>query len=331
MIQAKGIETNGGVIRLVGSGSATVNTGELNVSSAQAKGGRVEVLGDGVWLQDGTRIDASGATGGGDVLVGGGFQGKDASVKNAKIAVVEKGASVTASARENGDGGDVIVWSDKATYFAGDIQSRGGANGGNGGLVETSGHEYLSATGSVNTLAPKGEAGTWLLDPRNLTVSNTATANVDDVLPNPSVSLTDASVFTGDSEMQPGGGPTSTLSTTTLEAALKAGNVTLNTDIVAGGEDGDITFADNVNLDGTNGNTLTAKAAGSIIVSTGVSISDADVNTLDVTNVNFEAKQNITIDGSVATNGGFVTFSAGHNETLTDGDLLFVFPNLNPG
>jgi filamentous hemagglutinin family protein len=97
-------------------------------------------------------VDASGAAGGGTVLVGGDYQGKNAAVMNAQQAYVGKDALIRADALERGNGGKVVVWSDAATQVFGAISARGGAAGGNGGMVETSGH-YLDMQGTVDTRA----------------------------------------------------------------------------------------------------------------------------------------------------------------------------------
>ncbi|MEX0375368.1 two-partner secretion domain-containing protein, partial [Spiribacter pallidus] len=57
-------------------GKASV-TGRLDVSSAHGAGGRVTVQGRHIALAHTARIDATGATGGGDVLIGGDWQGGD--------------------------------------------------------------------------------------------------------------------------------------------------------------------------------------------------------------------------------------------------------------
>ncbi|OEZ98318.1 filamentous hemagglutinin N-terminal domain-containing protein [Duganella sp. HH101] len=135
---------------LLEAGSTTSATGS-NLNT----GGDIRLLGAQVGLTGDAVVDASGAAGGGSVLVGGDYQGKNAAVQNAQQSYVGKDAVIKADATVNGDGGKVIVWSDKATQVLGSIAARGGAAGGNGGFVETSGH-YLDMQGKVDTRAPKG-------------------------------------------------------------------------------------------------------------------------------------------------------------------------------
>ncbi len=91
--------------------------------------------------------------------------------------MVAQGAKINANAITSGNGGKVAVWSNANTVFDGAITVRGGAQGGNGGLVETSSEGALSViTGSVNALATEGQAGTWLLDPANITVQTGGSA-----------------------------------------------------------------------------------------------------------------------------------------------------------
>ena len=52
----------------------------------------------------------------------------------------------------------------------------GGAEGGNGGFIETSSKNNLQAFGEAQASAAKGLAGEWLLDPSNVIVGTTATS-----------------------------------------------------------------------------------------------------------------------------------------------------------
>jgi filamentous hemagglutinin family protein len=175
-IRAQAVSQQGGVLILDGGEGGTLNvSGTLDVSGkgagqrggqvvATAKGGKVNVAST-------ARIDASGDAGGGQVSIGGGVQGKGP-VANARDTTVAAGARIAADATRQGDGGTVAVWADNATVFGGDITARGGPQGGNGGFVETSGKVSLSILDSarVDAGALTGLAGTWLLDPTDITI-----------------------------------------------------------------------------------------------------------------------------------------------------------------
>ncbi|WP_129778587.1 two-partner secretion domain-containing protein [Peristeroidobacter soli] len=180
IVRARSIEGHDGEIVLSGGASGLVSVGgQLDASGEGTNGGTVKVLGDRVLLQNTAQIDAAG-TNGGRVLVGGAFQGQG-SEPNARVTVVEEGARIDASARDRGNGGDVVVWSDDVTSYAGNIAARGGASGGDGGSVEVSGKRTLLFTGAVDTQAPAGKRGTLLLDPEDIDIGETA--NVDGVGP----------------------------------------------------------------------------------------------------------------------------------------------------
>ncbi|MCS0581016.1 YDG domain-containing protein [Massilia pinisoli] len=173
IVEARSVQDVGGIIVLGGGAQTrTTNSGTLDASGtdAGAHGGTVKVLGDTVGLAGGSRIDVSGDAGGGLALVGGNFLGSGPE-RNAQNTTVAAGAAVNADAIRSGTGGQVAVWSDGTTQFHGAISARGGQAGGDGGHVETSG-KILKVGGdaSVNTLAPHGAAGDWLLDPQDLTI-----------------------------------------------------------------------------------------------------------------------------------------------------------------
>ena len=81
-----------------------------------------------------------------------------------------RSARLEANATTRGDGGTVVVWSDQATRFAGSIEARGGAEGGDGGTAEVSGRQQLGFRGKANLTAAKGRTGTLLLDPATLSI-----------------------------------------------------------------------------------------------------------------------------------------------------------------
>src|SRR5690606_36887102 len=131
----------------------TMVAGTIDASSDDGHGGTVEITGDRVGLMAGATIDASGATGGGQVNIGGGFQGNEPNIQNATVTYVDESAIVDSSATDNGDGGEVIVWADDTTRFHGTIDATGGDNGGDGGFVEVSGKGPLQFAGTVDTRA----------------------------------------------------------------------------------------------------------------------------------------------------------------------------------
>ncbi|HEX4843114.1 MAG TPA: filamentous hemagglutinin N-terminal domain-containing protein [Limnobacter sp.] len=137
---------------------------------ALGKGGVIRFVGDHVKVASGSATVADGANGGGTVHVGGGWQGQDAATPNSKTTLIEADARVSANATVQGDGGEVVAWSDGATVVDSSLQAKGGEHGGDGGRVETSGKQWLAVSQAADTSAPQGQSGEWLIDPANLTI-----------------------------------------------------------------------------------------------------------------------------------------------------------------
>ncbi|MFH0754754.1 MAG: filamentous hemagglutinin N-terminal domain-containing protein [Candidatus Omnitrophota bacterium] len=172
VIEATGLVQQGGRILLdAGDHGRTTVTGTLDVSSDTAAGGRVVVTGDDVLIDGESRLLAQGATGGGEIYVGGGWQGADASIRNAtKDVAVLRGALLNANATDSGNAGTVVVWSNGRTFFSGSILARGGLLAGDGGKVEVSGKENLGFFGAADLKASNGKDGLILLDPNDITI-----------------------------------------------------------------------------------------------------------------------------------------------------------------
>ncbi len=161
------------------------------------------------------------------MLVGGGAQGQGP-LPHAQAVYVDPAAAITADALDQGNGGKVVVWSDQYTNFNGTITARGGANGGNGGSIETSSRQILAANGVVDASAPRGTAGDWRLDPFNVTIATTTSngtfsgGNPDNFNPSANSAI---------------------VNYTTINTALAAGtDVAINTN-TGGGQTGNITVA----------------------------------------------------------------------------------------
>jgi filamentous hemagglutinin family protein len=243
-----------------GTPTQTVSvSGKLSAAGKRkgTTGGTIVVTGENVQLT-GANIDVSGRNGGGAVLIGGDWGDgtpntspvSNASaylepflVPTATTTFVDAGTTIEASATNAGNGGKVVVWSNEATTFDGAIQARGGPQSGNGGFVETSGHQQLAFAGSVNTSAPNGKSGTLLLDPQDVTIG---TSGIWIVTPY------------------------------ALESALASGNVEITTG--SGSGNGDITVAQSISW--ANSNSLTLSAYRNITIDNGATITNTGAGDL---------------------------------------------------
>ena len=177
-IVARNAVLEGGRVVLKAVDTATVE-GSVDASgTGQAStGGRVTVEGNTVALQ-GATIAATGTKQGGQVLVGGGWQGKDAGLTNSQRTTVDGNSRINVSGQGTGSAGTAVVWSDGNTAFSGGVLAQGGQLGGNGGQVEVSGKEQLGFNGTAAVGAPKGVAGSILLDPKNIFITTSVGAPI---------------------------------------------------------------------------------------------------------------------------------------------------------
>ena len=176
------IITQGGDISIDGSAQGVTVIAGLVDSSNLAEGqlgGDIEILADSILLTSQARIDASGDAGGGQVLVGGDYQGANPEVRNANFVEVHAGAEIIADAKNKGDGGQVVVWADDSTAFAGQISAKGGVLSGDAGDAEVSGKRHLAYSGSADLTALNGAVGTLLLDPGTVTISSAPNSGFD--------------------------------------------------------------------------------------------------------------------------------------------------------
>jgi filamentous hemagglutinin family protein len=226
---------DGGIVEVSGSIDATGDTG-----------GSVKVLGEKVGLFAGADIDASGTNGGGEVLIGGDFQGSNSDVRNADRTYVDESASIRADAIDSGDGGRVIVWADDVTRFNGSISAKGGSENGDGGFVETSGKGTLVFTGDVDTSAANGAMGSLLLDPTDVVIIDGLGPGNDDG----QLGAADGTLAFAD------GTPASTISEATLEAVGAGTNISIQA-------------TNSINIDDLTDNALTLATNGTVDFLTG--------------------------------------------------------------
>ncbi|WP_281993029.1 MBG domain-containing protein [Sulfitobacter geojensis] len=288
----------GGSVKISGKVRTTARRPAIQVTQSARpalrpeRGGDITVTGRDIALA-GATIDASGEGGGGNIRIGGEYQGGPG-LMTADTLSVDQGTTISADAYFNGDGGRVIAWSDLNTEFAGNIFIRGGASGGDGGFAEVSGKLNLKYAGKTNALAPNGNAGTLLLDPANIEIVSAAPV-------------------------------LNQIRDTDLEAQLALGNVIIQTDdanlpnpadypdSVLGfapqpGDLGDITVVTTASVAWTSGNTLQLIADNDIILNGPVT---PNAGTLDL-----DATNRVVFNGAVSAVGGSVDVSAGADMTL---------------
>ena len=325
-ISANSISTDAaGNIRLVAQGTNLID-GNVVATNTDGVGGNIELLGEEVGLFGNATVDASGQFGGGQILVGGDYQGQG-DVQTARASFVGEDVQIMADALEAGDGGKVIVWSNEATRMYGSIFATGGANSGNGGFIETSGGWFDLGTFVPDASAPNGQGGTWLIDPNNI-----------DIINGTGVNIIGGPVFTSSGEP-------AQIDIAQIDAALEAGNnVVVQTGTAAPNLGaGNINWGAAVNLDlddvPVQNATLTLSAHNDINIDgtityqgtgapginlTLVADSDGDGTgsfTLGATGdllltfsgtvgaLDISAGGDIVLDGNIDTNGGSVTLN----------------------
>ena len=254
------IEISGGEIYLsvtdnqIAQGSICID-GDISVASASGQGGNILLEAKNITLSEKAVLTATGPTGGGNILVGGDWQG-GASIENrvfedpnklkqaTKVSMHAK-AIINASATENGNGGTVVLWSDiknptSVTKAHGTIYAKGGSRSGDGGKIETSGGVIEVDGIEVSTIQSDGGSGKWLLDPGSINI--TTTANVSTPIPGSS-------------------GPSSSTSIhpNTIIAALASNDVVIYTGNGGGAET--ITVNSPITYTGAAKRTLTLKAS----------------------------------------------------------------------
>jgi hypothetical protein len=129
-----------------------------------------------ILLANHSSILASALRSGGKVFIGGGWQGQDPSILSANRIQMEKGALICAEALTSGPGGMVVLWSELATDFQGQILAKGKGLQSPGGEVEVSSRNSLHFDGLVELSSEGGSQGHLLLDPVSITIQ---TANPD--------------------------------------------------------------------------------------------------------------------------------------------------------
>lgn len=314
IIRASGVKNVGGHIYLSAGAGEASNNATLDASSSTGAGGQIVVTGKDLLIGGQSQLIATGATGGGQILIGASWENDNQSIPQSEGVLVEKGAVVNASATQSGNGGTVVVRSDvtdanSVTRAYGTFLARG-AGSGSGGRVETSGHSLDAAGAIVSASGPDG-AGQWLLDPYNLVINSSTTSGINETsspwVPTTSGGNVDASdidtalnnnssviIYTGGSN---GGGD--------------LGNITVNAAINKSS--------------GAGSATLLLRADNNITINDPITATSGELNI--VLDAHYSTGGStagvIILDSNLSTNGGSISFGTDrtYNGSLIGGDV----------
>lgn len=317
--------------------SGTLSASGRNPSQA---GGVVQITGEVIDLAVAT-IDAYGWNGGGKVLIGGDYMGghgdqgvivandiplESLPIPTSSYVFADPGTTINADALHDGKGGKVILWSDEATATAAAISARGGAESGDGGFIETSG-KYLDVGTAADASAPNGVAGTWLLDPLDVTIKNASTNNftygVGTVLSNSWVGGNYYSNLVGYVGGPSGSG--SIIDTALVDGALDAGtSVKVSTWGTVGSGFGNISVKSDILKSSGSSAFLILDSAADIYVAPGVNVTATSGN-LNL----FLWAHDGSIDGAsvgtIDTNGGVFKLDAlGNIDFVSSGPMPYI-------
>ena len=164
---------SGGVIKHFNE-QQIITSGNYLALGTDGKGGSIDVSAPSLNLLSAT-IDASGTMAGGQIRLGGEFQGgknltKD-EIPNAQTLIINDATKITAKAMgANGAGGRIIAWADQNAAVFGQFDVTPGTHSGAGGFVEASSGDTLIFGANVNS-GIDDRRGTLLLDPKNITIA----------------------------------------------------------------------------------------------------------------------------------------------------------------
>ena len=88
--------------------------------SRRTKGGTIHALGENVGIFGNAVLDASGYAGGGEIRIGGGWQGGEG-LSEAQNTFLGRDATLRADTLRNGDGGSIVMWAQGSTRAHGMI------------------------------------------------------------------------------------------------------------------------------------------------------------------------------------------------------------------
>ncbi len=331
LLVARAVRNNGSVrapqIFAGAAQTAVVDT----VAGGKIKVNFARLLGD---VHNRGKLDASGPAGGSIVVKGARVaqlgaataDGTEAAggrieLRAEQVVDLGKDSVTTANAGAEGDGGEVTVFSpDTALFRRGAvIEANASASGGDGGAIEVSGQAHVEVNGAVSASAgPGGAAGSFLIDPTDITIISGADDLPADLAVNPQT-------FSPDQDAN-------TLQASKINTWLKDGlSVTVDTTSAHAGT-GDVVQNADAGIAPPAGVvpvTLTVNARGKIELNGGIDASGlgqaltVELLAADPTQTPVAGAGLVDINAAINTNGGSLTVDGDdfdNSDTITTGD-----------
>lgn len=272
-------------------------TGIDNNGQIKASGGQVLLTSDAI---DSTLLDAINNDG---IINVSGIEQDGGKIKIlATQGSIRQSGSLIADAKNNGNGGEIILIAEEAMTHSGHSSARGGDISGNGGFVETSGMKNLQLNTSIDTRALNGAWGSWLIDPTTLSIGDGAGTSIKsaDII---SALSTNASIeYEAIESISIDGGINTSSSTGTL--IFSAPTLNINSDITT----------DSINL---NGITTNLNNNASITASGEITFQNSFTTTRPTLNVSGSSALTIQSTGTLSLNNVFIS---GNFDALTGPD-----------
>ena len=296
------LEAKGGDVRIDAGPAGEVEVaGTLDTTSDIARGGSITITGGTISLAADSLVIANGLFGGGEIKIGGGRRGQDPNLQNAVNVTVAEGATITANATLQGDGGNVVLFAEDALAFGGRISADGGLQGGDGGFIELSGQNEIFINQLIGKISLKaatgGKAGTLLIDPNDISIV------MGGGLPIPGSPVNSNTIFDFDIS----------------DFLENTGSLIVETTGFGGSGNIDIDFM--AFIFWTSSNSLTFNADGNF-TNNGFIQSQSGAIT-----VNTIGNGNITLGGSITSNASTVTLNAGGLGSITSMSGGFIGAN----
>lgn len=281
------------------------------------RGGKVNISGGGLYLNDQAVVDVSGAAGGGRV-----------DVQAAQSATLGKGARLTADARVDGQGGALNLQGGPSLRAYGTLQARG-AGSGAGGFIETSARAVDLAGLTVQATGAPGQlAGTWVIDPFDITIRHSP-ADVCCVLAAPFDIVTENStIMDVDINLALDAGSNVTIHTGPATASDTGGNITIQPGVFirrrAGTAPLELRFDANEHIVGRNFYMVSESGPLNVVFNANANGFRPEVGDIDfafvsggLNDVDIDDDGVVDTRSLIRTNGGSVSFLAGGGPEAT--------------